>query len=108
MNAQNNTVLPWFAETIDRPIAPVMVKSAPCQEIIIEGEDVDLGKFPIPKFSELDGGPYLTAGISISKDPETGIADLGHYRFQAIGKDYFGFMAQPFTDLGKTVIKQKL
>lgn len=54
-----------------------------------------LGKFPIPKFSELDGGPYLTAGISISKDPETGIADLGHYRFQAIGKDYFGFMAQP-------------
>ena len=59
MNAQNNTVLPWFAETIDRPIAPVMVKSAPCQEIIIEGEDVDLGKFPIPKFSELDGGPYL-------------------------------------------------
>lgn len=50
-------------------------------EIIIEGEDVDLGKFPIPKFSELDGGPYLTAGISISKDPETGIADLGHYRF---------------------------
>ena len=49
LNAQNNTVLSWFAETIDRPIAPVMVKSAPCQEIIIEGEDVDLGKFPIPK-----------------------------------------------------------
>ena len=48
LNAQNNTVLSWFAETIDRPIAPVMVNSAPCQEIIIEGEDVDLGKFPIP------------------------------------------------------------
>ena len=107
LNAQNNTVLPWFAETIDRPIAPVMVKSAPCQEIIIEGEDVDLGKFPIPKFSELDGGPYLTAGISISKDPETGIADLGHYRFQAIGKDYFGFMAQPFHRLGKNCNKAK-
>lgn len=85
-----------------------MVKSAPCQEIIIEGEDVDLGKFPIPKFSELDGGPYLTAGISISKDPETGIADLGHYRFQAIGKDYLALWRSRFTDLVKTVIKQKL
>ena len=105
LNVKNKDVLSWFAGVIDKPVPPVIVQEASCQEIIVEGEDVDLSKYPIPQFSSLDGGPYLTAGISISKDPETEITDLGHYRFQAIGKNYFGFMAQPFHRLGKNCTK---
>lgn len=90
-----------FAAGLARPIAPVFAADAPCQEVVLTGADIDLTQLPIPKFSPLDGGPYLTAGISVSKDPETNVPDIGHYRFQVLGKDVFGFMAQPFHRLGK-------
>ena len=47
---------------LDRPKAPNMVNSGPAREILLEGDDVDLFKLPIPLFSVLDGGPMITAG----------------------------------------------
>jgi 2,5-furandicarboxylate decarboxylase 1 len=56
-----------------------------------------------PKIS--DGGPYITPGIVVSKDPETGVPDIGHYRFLILGKDTFSFSAQPFHRFGKNLTK---
>ncbi len=68
-----------FQEAIDHPIDPVVVKKAPVQEVIYEGEEVDLTIFPIPLFSEKDGGPYISGGIASSFDPEYGL-NAGMYR----------------------------
>ena len=66
-------------------------------------------RFPIPTYSPKDGGPYITPGIVVSKDPETGVPDIGHYRFLILGKDTFSFSAQPFHRFGKNLTKcQKL
>lgn len=105
--ACENEIQSKFIAGLSRPLPPIRVKAAPCQEIVITGKDIDLSQIPIPKFSPLDGGPYLTAGISVSKDPETGIVDIGHYRFQVLGRDIFGFMAQPFHRLGKNCDKAR-
>jgi 2,5-furandicarboxylate decarboxylase 1 len=59
------------------PIAPVMVKSAPCQEIV--HTDPDLTKIPYPMMHVLDGGPYLSATFVVSKDQEFG-RNCGSYR----------------------------
>jgi len=79
---------------IQNPIAPCMVDSGPCQEIVYEGDDVDLYKLPIPLYSEKDSAPYITMGVTISKDPETGARNMGLYRNELKGKNRLGISAQ--------------
>jgi 2,5-furandicarboxylate decarboxylase 1 len=65
---------------IDRPIPPKYVKTSPTREVVMLGDDVDLFKLPIPMSSVYDGGPMITAGVVIAKDPELGF-NSGIYRF---------------------------
>jgi 2,5-furandicarboxylate decarboxylase 1 len=91
---------------IKRPLAPVLKDKGECQENVIT-ENVDLARFPIPFYTPKDGGKYVTAGITVSKDPETGVPDIGHYRYQVIGADRLSFLAQPFHRFGKNLLKAK-
>ena len=50
---------------------------------------------------------YITPGIVVSEDPETGVPDVGHYRFLILGKDTVSFSAQPFHRFGKNLAKCK-
>ena len=79
---------------IQNPIAPRMVESGACQEVVYEGDDVDLYKLPIPLYSEKDSAPYITMGVTISKDPETGVRNMGLYRNELKGKNRLGISAQ--------------
>jgi len=45
---------------------------APCQEVVLMGDDADLTEWPIPFWNSGDGGPYITAGLHIVKHPEFG------------------------------------
>lgn len=65
---------------IDRPIEPKIVNSGPAREILVEGDDVDLYNLPVPLFSIRDGGPMITAGITMVEDEDTGL-NAGVYRF---------------------------
>jgi 2,5-furandicarboxylate decarboxylase 1 len=65
---------------IDHPIPPKYVKTSPTREVTVLGEDVDLYKLPIPMSSIYDGGPMITAGVVIARDPELGF-NSGMYRF---------------------------
>jgi 4-hydroxy-3-polyprenylbenzoate decarboxylase/2,5-furandicarboxylate decarboxylase 1 len=107
--ADEKSILQKVLDGLDNPVAPVMVNgAAPCHEVVIK-DGIDITKFPIPTYSPKDGGPYITPGIVVSKDPETGIPDIGHYRFLILGKDTFSFSAQPNHRFGKHLAKcQKL
>jgi UbiD family decarboxylase len=62
-------------------IPPKIVKTGPVKENIITGEDIDLYQFPAPYWNRLDGGRYImTYGGCVTKDPETGIMNVGVYR----------------------------
>ncbi len=61
---------------------PKTVRRAPCQEVIVEGEAVNLFQLPIIKCWPLDGGRYITLPLVITRDPETGIQNYGTYRMQ--------------------------
>ena len=93
---------------LDKPIPPVLVNgNAPCHEVVITGDDIDLTRLPVPQYSPKDGGPYITPGIVVSKDPETGVPDIGHYRVLILGKNTFSYSAQPFHRFGKNLAKCK-
>jgi len=68
-------------------IFPVKVNKAPCQEII---EEPDLNTLPILKCWPNDGGKYITLPIVITKDPETGIQNMGMYRMQVFNSTTTG------------------
>jgi 2,5-furandicarboxylate decarboxylase 1 len=69
-----------LAQGIAKPIAPRHVQGSPAREVVLIGDDVDLYKLPIPMSSIYDGGPMITAGVVIAKDPELGF-NSGIYRF---------------------------
>src|SRR5882757_5660956 len=68
-----------LAAAIAKPIPPKYVNGSPTRDVVMEGDDVDLFKLPIPMSSIYDGGPMITAGVVIAKDPEFGI-NSGVYR----------------------------
>jgi 2,5-furandicarboxylate decarboxylase 1 len=74
---------------ITKPIAPRYVETAPHKQVIQLGDDVDLFKLPVPMSSIYDGGPMITAGVVIAKDPEFGI-NSGMYRFMVQEKNLTG------------------
>jgi 2,5-furandicarboxylate decarboxylase 1 len=68
-----------FVKRIGERRAPVMVNTGPVRDVILKDDDVDLTALPVPLISDLDGGPYITSGIGISRDPEYG-RNAGAYR----------------------------
>jgi 2,5-furandicarboxylate decarboxylase 1 len=76
-------------KAIDNPIPPIMVNTSPTREVTMEGDAVDLFKIPIPMSSIYDGGPMITAGVVIAKDPELGW-NSGIYRFIVKEKNLTG------------------
>src|SRR5262249_58216750 len=74
---------------IQKPIAPKRVKTSPTQEVTLTGDEVDLYRLPIPMSSIYDGGPMITAGVVIARDPELGM-NSGMYRFIVKEKNLTG------------------
>lgn len=72
-------VLPRLAELAS--FQPRRVRSAPCQEVI-ETEHPNLRDLPIIKSWPLDGGPFITLPLVVTRDPDTGKSNLGLYRMQ--------------------------
>jgi UbiD family decarboxylase len=80
-----------------KPIPPVEVKTGPVKENVLLGKDVDLFKFPTPKWHAGDGGRFIGTGdLVITRDPDTGLINLGTYRVQIHDKTTGGMAAFPF------------
>jgi 2,5-furandicarboxylate decarboxylase 1 len=79
-----------YARRIKEPIKPVVLADAPFRERVVRGETLDLGALPIPTYFPGDAGRYLTAGMLVARDPETGVETEGYHRFQLKGKNRMG------------------
>jgi UbiD family decarboxylase len=78
-----------FEETVRRATHPMptrLMPSGPCQEVVLEGGEVDVTKLPLCTNNPRDGGPYITAGHVIIKDPEYG-QNLSIYRMMLVSKN---------------------
>lgn len=77
--------LPIFKQVMN--MGPKVVKSAPCQEQILEGDDVDLNQIPIQTCWPGDAAPLVTWPLVVTKGPHKSRQNLGIYRQQLIGKN---------------------
>jgi len=75
----------------DNAVPPKLVETGPCKENIMMGDDIDLFRFPAPKFYPLDGGRFFgTAHFVVTKDPESNWVNIGTYRLQLLDKNHLG------------------
>ena len=77
--------LPMFKQVLNMPAK--VVKAAPCQEVVLEGEGIDLGRYPIQTCWPDDAGPLITWALVITKGPYKERQNLGIYRQQVIGRN---------------------
>lgn len=80
-----------FADRIGRRIEEVeIIEDAPLNAHTITGDDIDLYKLPILTHFPIDAGPYVTSGLCVARDPESGAETLGFQRMQLKGKNLLG------------------
>ncbi len=72
LGLEQNDILFKVADAINNPKEPAIVKEAPCQEIVLKGEDADLTKIPLLTHYEKDGGPYFSSAILVINNEKWG------------------------------------
>jgi 4-hydroxy-3-polyprenylbenzoate decarboxylase len=78
-------LLPTYKKVLS--MAPKSIKKAPCQEVVVEGDDVDLTQLPIQHCWPGDAAPLITWGLTITRGPHKERQNLGIYRQQVLGKN---------------------
>lgn len=86
MNVAEDDMLAYFQEAVRNPVAPVEVTDAPVQEVVHREVDVER-QLPVPIHNELDSGPYITAGVLITRNPRTGVQNVSIHRSRLCGPD---------------------
>lgn len=92
-----------FANPVDPVVIPV--NETPVKEMVSIGDLVDLGDYPVPMHHALDGGPYILGGVMVTKDPDTGLYNLGMVRMQVKGKNRVSVHAERHHHSGTIVRK---
>ncbi|HEY6197204.1 MAG TPA: UbiD family decarboxylase, partial [Candidatus Binatia bacterium] len=97
LNCREDEVEAIWSRALDKPLPPTLVGRGAVQEVVLQGEELKraggLYKLPVPISTPgFDNAPYFTAGCWISKDPETGVRNMGVYRAQVKGALKTGIM----------------
>lgn len=80
---------PCWSGFLNKPIAPRVVSNGAAQEIFVEGDAVDCTALPVCRHFTEEAGRYITAGIFVCKDPDTGIRNLSYARLLPKGPRQF-------------------
>jgi UbiD family decarboxylase len=84
-------VVAQLRERYRNPIPPVMVDTGPVKDNILIEDDIDLFSLPVPFFHPDDGGRYIdTFSCTVTRDPQSGISNVGIYRGQVLARDKIG------------------
>lgn len=78
-----------------------------CQEVVWTGSEVDLTRIPICWHSEKDVGPFITSGVQVVRDPETGVYGLGIHRQQLFDGQALGLWAGPEKRVMRAYLKNQ-
>src|SRR3972149_7333128 len=80
---------------MERRVPVEMVERAPVKAIIKKGDEVDLTRLPAHQSGGRDGGPFSTAGLAVTKDPDAGTRNLSFHRLMLKGPRKTGALLYP-------------
>ncbi len=81
LNVPEEEILSTFLKRIAAPIPARTVSSGPVKEHVLTGESADLNRLPLVHHHDKDAARYITSGVCVSRDPDTGTLGMGVYRF---------------------------
>ena len=93
-------------QALSHPIPPRLVKKGPVKDVILKGREISrpdggLLRFPVPISNPgFDGGPFLTAPYVVTKDPDSGVPNVGTYRCMIKGPNKTGVSVPPAQHIG--------
>jgi 2,5-furandicarboxylate decarboxylase 1 len=91
LGVYSEDLLEAWGKALDRPHKPVEVANGPVFDVVQSQAQLNLLNLPAPVWTPgRDGGPYLSAASVITKDPETGVQNMGIYRMQIHGEKHAG------------------
>ena len=105
LNASEADTVPEYVRRSEKPIKPKVVPTGPVKEVILKGDKADASILPIATHAVGDVAPFITAGMAIAKDPESGYSNMSFNRMQLKGQDKFGIRMMAPQHLG--VIQSK-
>ena len=94
LGISSSELLKRFMHAVRNPLKSVEVQKATAQEVVHDKVDL-LKQLPIPTHNELDSGPYISAGVLISRNPETGVQNLSIHRCQISAANKIGVLLLP-------------
>lgn len=104
---EKSLLLEW-SKRLEKPFKPIIVSTGHCKENKYFGKDVDVLKFPVPWWTERDGGRYIgTWHQVIAKDPDTGWTNVGTYRMMVHEPTVCGIQFSPFQHVALIYAKYK-
>tara|TARA_B100000315_G_scaffold59856_2_gene54292 strand:- start:1289 stop:3100 length:1812 start_codon:yes stop_codon:yes gene_type:complete len=83
-------LIPTLFDLIKIPPKKFKGATAPCQEMVLTGDNIDLNKLPVIKCWPLDGGKFITLAVVFTKSPLTGKRNTGMYRMHVYDKNTTG------------------
>ena len=86
LECQQEELAARFTERQGKPRAPEEVSHAPVQEVVKLGDQVDLTKVPLLTHYDVNAAPYVTAGIVVAADPDTGVRNTSYNRLMMAGQ----------------------
>ena len=83
LGVESTAVEATIAAAVDSPIQPELIEAAPWQAVTVDSPD--LAALPVPTFFEHESGPYISAGVIVANDPETGRRNVSIARLKLLG-----------------------
>ena len=80
LNCDIREISAKIAELATKRVKPEVVDSAPCKEVVLKGDDIDLTRFPLFLYHPHDGHAYLQDVNVVSRHPDSGLINWGMYR----------------------------
>jgi 2,5-furandicarboxylate decarboxylase 1 len=84
-----------YRDALNNLIRPELVKEGPVQEVIHLGDEVDILSLPQMQYHDTDGAPYISSGICIAKDPDTGVYNCSYARLMMKSPKKLGIYMTP-------------
>lgn len=82
LNVERSQIQTSLLESVKKPIAPVVIDNAPVQQQSFA--DGVLARLPVPTFFSKETGPYISAGMMVATDPETGLGNASYARLKVL------------------------
>jgi 2,5-furandicarboxylate decarboxylase 1 len=88
-------LIPKVAALMDQRVPVEHVATGPVKDVVKSGDEVDLTRLPVHQSGAGDGGPFITAGLAVTRDPDTGIRNLSFHRLMLKGPRKTGALIVP-------------